>query len=450
MEVRVRLAPSPTGAPHIGTAWQALFDFVFAKKMGGKFILRLEDTDRERFVAESVEQIYQTLKWLGLEYDEGPDIGGPYAPYIQSERLDIYKKYAFELLEKGFAYKDGKAIRFKVKKEGETVWQDLVGDKKISFPNNTQEDFVILKSDGYPTYNFANVVDDHLMEITHVIRGNEFISSTPKHLMIYDTFEWIHPQFAHMPVLVGSDRAKLSKRHGAKSTLEFRDDGYLKEAVLNFLALLGWTHPEGKEIFEIEEMIKLFDFKDVNASSAYFDVTKLEWLNGEYIRKSQNSNLKSQILEYLKNISGGALDHPTEEEIGKVIPLIKERIKKLSDFVPLTDFLWEKPEYEIEVFNRLNLPAGKAGIKDLRLKIGRVAEELERMEKPWKAEVFEKTFRELASQEGLSASDMFQLIRVAISGQIVTPPLFECMKILGEEESIKRIKEAHKFLTSPS
>ncbi len=432
MNVRVRIAPSPTGSPHIGTAWQALFDFVFAKKNQGKFILRLEDTDRERYVPESVDQIYETFKWLGLNYDEGPDIGGSFGPYIQSKRLDIYKKYADELLEKGAAYKEEGAIRFETNKEGETSWVDLRGNKTINFPNNTQEDFVILKTDGYPTYNFANVVDDHLMEISHVIRGSEFISSTPKHLMLYQAFGWQSPEFVHLPVLVGSDRAKLSKRHGAKSALDFKKEGYLKEAVLNFLALLGWTHPEGKEIFSIEEMIKVFDFKDFNQSSAFFDETKLEWLNGEYIRQMSNEDLSKRLQEFL-------VDHPNRDKIAPVVPLIKERIKKLSDFVPLTDFLWEAPEYDLEVFNRLK-------IKDLRLTMEKVLEKLESMEKPWKAEVFEKTFRDLAEELKISVSQMFQLLRVAVSGQLVTPPLFESIQILGEEESIKRIKQATEFL----
>ncbi len=437
--VRVRIAPSPTGSPHIGTAWQALFDFVFAKKNNGKFILRIEDTDRERYVAGSEKQVYDTFKWLEFTFDESPEAEGEFGPYVQSKRLDIYKKHATELLEKGLAYEDGGAIRFKTNKVGKTSWHDLVGDKEITFDNGTQEDFVILKSDGYPTYNFANVVDDHLMQISHVIRGNEFISSTPKHLMLYSSFGWTPPQFAHMPVLVGSDRSKLSKRHGAKSALEFRNEGYLKDAVLNFLALLGWSHPEGKEVFEIDEMIKLFDFKDVNISSAYFDITKLDWLNGEYIRKTQDLKLKTQIYEYLQQISGKKLEYPTEAEIEKVIPLVKERIKKLSDFVPLTDFLWEKPEYEREVFNKLK-------IDDPVKVLEEVLNRLKAMEKSWEADIFESTFRKLAQDLNLSVSQMFQLIRVAISGQLVTPPLFESIQVLGEEEAEKRIKEAMNFL----
>ena len=436
MDVRVRLAPSPTGAPHIGTAWQALFDFVFARQNNGKFILRLEDTDRERYVPESVGQIYETFEWLGLSFDEGPKTGGPFGPYIQSERLNIYKKYIGELLEKGLAYNEEGAVRFKTKKDGETSWHDLVGGKTISFPNTTQEDFVILKSDGYPTYNFANVIDDHLMEISHVIRGNEFISSTPKHLMLYNIFGWTPPQFAHLPVLVGSDRSKLSKRHGAKSALEFKKDGYLKEAVLNFLALLGWMHPEGKEFFSIDEMIKVFDFKDFNQSSAFFDQTKLDWLNGEYIRKMTDEQLTTRLQEFL-------VDHSLKQKIAPVVPLIKERIKKLSDFIPLTDFLFEKAEYDIEVFNRLS-------IKNPVEVLTKVSETQNKLAKPWKAEDFEQTFRKLAEDLGLSATQMFQLIRVAVSGQTVTPPLFESIQILGEEETIKRTEEALAFLKSNS
>lgn len=432
MEVRVRLAPSPTGSPHIGTAWQALFDFVFAQKESGKFILRLEDTDRERYVPESIDQIFETLKWLGLNWDEGPDIGGPKGPYVQSERLNIYKKFSAELLNKNLAYKEDGAIKFTTEKEGSTSWHDLIGGKEISFQSNTQEDFVIIKSDGYPTYNFANVVDDHLMEISHVIRGNEFISSTPKHLMLYSAFGWQPPQFVHLPVLVGSDRAKLSKRHGAKGALEFKEEGYLQEAILNFLALLGWSHPEGKEIFSLDEMIKVFDFKDFNQASAYFDVTKLNWLNGAYIRKISNEELTKRLQDFL-------VDHPAKEKIAPVVPLIKERIKKLSDFIPLCDFLFEKPEFDRAVFDKLT-------IKNPKEVLEKIAGEMEKMKKPWKTDLFENIFRDLAKEMGVKDGDLFQLIRVAVSGQLVTPPLFESIKILGEEEVVTRVKAALQFI----
>lgn len=445
MEVRVRTAPSPTGLPHIGNTWAALINYLFAKKNKGKFIFRLEDTDKERFVEGSPEALYETLKWLGLNYDEGPDIGGPYGPYVQSERLDLYKKYANELIEKGFAYKDEGAIRFKVAKTGETSWHDLVGDRQITFPNNIQEDFVILKSDGYPTYNFAHIIDDHLMKITHVIRGGEFIPSVPKYIMLHEALGWEVPQYAHLPLLLGTDKSKLSKRHGAKSVLEFRKDGYLKEAILNFMALLGWYPPSGKEFLTLDEMIEEFDLKDINLASPIFDVGKLEWLNSEYIRKTQDSKLKSQIWEYLMYISEGKLTNPSEGDVEKAIPIIKTRIKKLSDFIPLTDFLWEKPEYDINVFNKLKIKSEK-----LEVGLKEVIEKLKSLKRPWKAQDFEINFRQLAKELDLSATEMFQIIRVAISGQTVTPPLFESMQILGEEEAIARIKEALNYLKSHS
>ena len=438
MLVRTRIAPSPTGMPHIGTAWQALFDFVFAKKNNGKFILRLEDTDRERYVPESEQQIYETLEWLGFDFDEGPKKVGDFGPYVQSERLETYKKYALELKDKGLAFEDEGAIRFKINKIGQTTYHDLVGEKDITIENSTQEDFVILKSDGYPTYNFANVIDDHLMEITHVIRGNEYISSMPKYIQLYHSLGWTPPQFAHLPLLVGSDRAKLSKRHGAKSALEYKKEGFLKEAIINFLALLGWSHPGGKEFFSLEDMISVFDFKNFNQASAFFDETKLEWMNGEYIRKMSDEDLTERLQEFLVDLSGGVLaksDHPTEEEIRKIVPLIKERIKKLSDFIPLTDFLWEKPEYDIEVFNKLKIDDLGYGVKNI---IG----VMEKMDTPWSSDVFEESFRKMAESLGISVTQMFQLIRVCISGQTVTPPLFESIKILGEEETIARVRES--------
>lgn len=435
MEVRTRIAPSPTGSPHIGTAWQALFDYVYAKRNNGKFILRLEDTDRVRLVPESAKQIDETLQWLGFEVDESPSKGGDFGPYVQSERLEIYKKYAGELLEKGFAFEDEGAIKFKINKEGNTVYHDLVGDKNVSIENSTQDDFVIIKSDGYPTYNFANVIDDHLMEISHVIRGNEYISSMPKYIQLYKSFGWEPPKFAHLPLLVGSDRAKLSKRHGAKGALEYRHDGYLKEAIINFLALLGWSHPEGKEIFSIEDMTRVFDFKNFNSASAYFDETKLDWMNGEYIRRMSDEELTERLKQYL-------VDHPAKEKIAPIVPLIKERIKKLSDFIPLTDFLFEKPEYDMEVFERLK-------INDLGLKIGKILEKLGQLSKPWKSEDFENQFKELAKELNISNLEMFQLIRASVSGQLVTPPLFESIQILGEDETKSRIKEALEFINNP-
>lgn len=468
MNVRTRIAPSPTGEDlHIGNIYTGLINFAFAKKHNGRFIVRIEDTDRARLIEGSEQKILSSLKKFGLIYDEGPDVDGPFAPYRQSERKKLYQKYAEQLLGKGLAYycsctkdqlenirkKEALEKKFvrhinycRQKKEREFVIRLKVEDgKDISFEDvirgkitiNTSQvdDQILIKSDGFPTYHLAVVVDDHLMEISHVIRAEEWISSTPKHVLLYQAFGWQLPIFAHVPILRNTDKSKISKRSSAVWASWYLEQGFLPEAMVNFMALMGWSHPEGKEIFSLEEFIEKFDLKDVKAVGPVFDTTKLEWMNGEYIRKSENSNLKTQIFEYLKEISGGELEHPTEEEVEKVLPLVKERIKKLSDFVPLTDFLWEKPEYEKEVFEKLK-------INNLKEVLGKVFKEMEEMEKPWKTEDFEKKFRKLAEDLGLSVSQMFQLIRVAVSGQTVTPPLFECIEILGEQEAINRVKEA--------
>lgn len=431
MKVKTRFAPSPTGSMHIGSVRTALYAYLLARKNQGNFSLRIEDTDQTRLVEGSVEDIIETLNWLGLKFD-GEII-------YQSKRLDLYKKYAQELVDKNFAYENMGAIYFKTthasfggKKEGKTKITDLVGSREIEFDNATQDDFVILKSDGFPTYHLAHVIDDHLMETSPVIRGAEWISSIPKHVMLFEAFGWQVPDYAHLPIILGSNKSKLSKRHGAKPASEFRRDGFLPEAILNYMAFLGWTPPSGKEILSLEEMVAEFDLKDVHLTNPVFDITKLEWLNGEYIRKMSDKELTKRLQEFL-------VDHPNKDKIGPVVPLIKERIKKLSDFVPLTDFLWEKPEYDMEVFRKLKIENSKQVLE-------KILEKLENMKSPWGAEDFEKTFRNLVEEFKIKPGDLFQLIRVAVSGQLVTPPLFESIQILGEEEAIDRIKQALQFI----
>lgn len=421
--IRVRYAPSPTGNPHVGNIRTALFTYLFARKNKGQFLIRIEDTDKKREVEKSYTAIYESLKWLGLSWDE--------PPLKQSDRLTIYKQHAQKLLQGGAAFEQNGAVYFKIKKEGTTFWTDLVGSKLIEFQNDTQEDFVILKSNGFPTYHLASVVDDHLMEISHVTRGEDWISSTPKHLMIYEAFGWEKPQFAHFPNILATDRSKLSKRHGAIGILDFKKDGILAETLINYLALLGWTPHQGKEILTLSEMVEEFDLKDINIAPAIFDLTKLEWMNGEYIRKMSDKELKKRLYEYL-------VDHPAKGKIAPLIPLIKDRIKKLSDFIPLTYFFFEKVDYEKEIFNKLNINNSEDALK-------KVLEKLKSMEKPWRSDIFESNFRKLAQDLGISATQMFQLIRVAISGQTVTPPLFESIKILGEDETIKRIEQAQQI-----
>lgn len=435
--IKTRFAPSPTGALHIGGVRTALYAYMVANKGSGIFNLRIEDTDQARLVEGAVEDIVATLKWLGLQFDG--------EPIYQSKRVEIYKEHAQKLVDAKKAYQKDGAIWFKIKKEGKTVIEDLVDNRKIEFENSMQNDFVILKSDGFPTYHLAHVVDDHLMETNPVIRGAEWISSLPKHVMLFEAFGWPVPKYAHLPIILGSDKSKLSKRHGARPASDFRKDGFLPEAILNYMALLGWTPPSGKEILPISEMIAEYDLKDVHIANPVFDITKLEWMNGEYIRKFTNHSLKDRIWDYLMYISEGELaknNHPTKEEIEKVIPLIKDRIKKLSDFIPLTDFLWEKPEYDKNVFEKLNLD----NLADV---LEKIQDKLQTMEKPWSTAVFESTFRDLSDSLSLKAGGVFQLIRVAISGQAVTPPLFESIQILGEEETTLRVKQAIEFLKSP-
>ncbi len=424
--IKTRFAPSPTGLMHIGGVRTALYAFLVARQNNGTFTLRIEDTDRNRFVPGATEDIIKNIKWLGLNFDE--------KPIIQSERKEIYQKYAKELIDKGVAYEQEGAIWFRMPKEGSLKFTDLIGNRDISFDLSEQKDFVLLKSDGFPTYHLAHVVDDHFMETNPIIRGDEWLPSIPKHVLTFQAFKWEVPQYAHLPLIVGTDRSKLSKRHGARPVGEFRQDGFLPEAILNYMALLGWTPPEDKEIITLEEMIKAFNLKDVHSTPAVFDITKLEWMNGEYIRKMSDEELTKRLQEFL-------VDHPAKDKLFPVVPLVKERIKKLSDFVPLTDFLFEKPEYDKAQFEKLN-------IKDVTDSLERVLSKLEAMDKLWKADVFEQTFRKLAEESELSASQMFQLIRVAVSGQTVTPPLFESIEILGEKETIKRVAEALRFLQS--
>lgn len=486
MEVRTRVAPSPTGFPHLGLIYQAIFDFVFAHKCKGKFILRIEDTDRSRFVEGAEEVIFDSLKWAGLEPDEGPEQGGESGPFRSSERLETYKKYARELLENDKAYRcfctkerleemrkkqesshlapmydktclrlsaeeikqkiDGGelfTIRMKVPENQKIKVRDEIAGE-IEFDSNQIDDQVILKSDGFPTYHLAALIDDHLMKITHVFRGTEWLPSLPKHVLLWQYLGWKNemPKYIHVPLLLNSDGGgKLSKRHAHTSIDFYRKEGFLPEAVVNYLANIVWNHPEGKEIFPIAEFGQAFELEpfkaDIKSNGVRFDLQKLEWMNGEYIRKMPDEELTKRLLEFLVDLSGGALaksDHPNIEEITKVVPLIKERIKKLSDFIPLTNFLFQDPEYDLAEFKKLK-------IDDIKVVLEKIQQVLIEMEKPWDSQKFESTFRKLAEELGLEAKQTFQLIRVAVSGQLVTPPLFESIQILGQEKTLKRIND---------
>ena len=475
-EIRTRIAPSPTGEDlHIGNLYTALINWAFAKKNSGKFIVRIEDTDRERFVEGAEATILASIKAFNLNPDESPEVGGPYVPYRQSERLDLYKKYADELLEKDLAYKcycskekleqirteqtatrvkkmhreycdpastgEKFVIRLKVPINENITFNDLVrGDITIS--SNELDDQVLLKSDNFPTYHLGVVVDDYLMKISHIIRAEEWISSTPKHALLYKAFGWELPIFVHLPILRNSDKSKLSKRKNPVWVTWYLKDGYLPEAILNFLALMGWSHPEQKEIFSIDEFIEKLDLKDFSPVGPAFDQVKLDWMNGEYIRKMSDEDLANRLENYLKEIDQTSKNIPGTETLKKLVPLIKERIKKLSDFIPLTDFFFGKPEYDMSVFNKLKIEDKKAALE-------KVGEILATLPSPWKSEDFENAFKDLAKELTLSNLDMFQLIRAAVAGQLVTPPLFESIQILGEEEAKLRIIDAKKYIENP-
>lgn len=458
--VRTRIAPSPTGQDlHIGNAYTALINYVFARKHAGQFIIRIEDTDRTRFVEGSEQRILASLAWLGIPHAEGPDLGGPFIPYRQSERLPLYKQYAEELIQKGHAFycfctaerleqmrKDQEAahkppmydgyckklsiqeskskiekgekyvVRLNVPDEGTTTFTDLVRGE-ISFENVLLDDQVLLKSDGFPTYHLGVVVDDHIMNITHVIRGEEWISSTPKHILLYRFFGWQLPQYAHMPVLRNPDKSKLSKRKNPVWVSMYKDQGFLPEAILNYLSLMAWANPEGKEIYSVEDMVGVFDLKQIQTSAPIFDVEKLKWMNGEYLRKKSDNQLIQLICAFDQSIPQDS------DKLTKIIPLVKERMRTLAEFRSLAGFFFERPT----VFEQ---PLKKDFIEGLH-------GALEGCE--WNHDAMEKTVRQFADTRGAKAKEVFMQLRISVTGKTVGPPLLESMEVLGKEESLERL-----------
>lgn len=408
--VRVRFAPSPTGIPHIGNTRTALFNYLFAKHQNGEFILRIEDTDQKRIVKGAEEAILEILEWLGIKNDE--------EILHQSERVEIYKKYADELLAKNIAYKKENAVWIKMPKDKTFEWNDLVGNKKIKFEGKTQEDFVILKSDGFPTYHLANVIDDHLMEITHVIRGEEWISSTPKHLYLYESMGWDKPQFAHLPVILGPDRAKLSKRHGAESILDYRQKGYLKEALLNYMTLLGWSPKNDKEIFSVDELIQGFDIKDVNSANPIFDIKKLEWINGVWIRSIKE--LDKRLLNFYKEDK--EITELLNSSAGKLfIDASVSRMRTLADFKNLVDKKRERNK-----------------TLDEKKSAGELLDYLEKEFKnsPWPDENFLSALKNFSKDKNLS----FKIIYFLLTGKEHGVGILELNGIYGKDFFIDNLK----------
>jgi len=460
MSVRTRIAPSPTGQDlHIGNAYTALINYVVAKKAGGQFIIRIEDTDRTRLVEGSEQRILASLDWLGIPHQEGPDIGGQYAPYRQSDRLESYRKYAENLIAKGHAYycfctaerleemrkrqeadhkppmydglcktidlKDAKSrvekgerhvIRMNVPDDGVTAFTDLIRGE-VSFENALIDDQVIIKSDNFPTYHLGVVIDDHEMKISHIIRGEEWISSTPKHILLYNFFGWEIPRIAHVSVLRNPDRSKLSKRKNPVWVSDYKAKGYLPEAILNYLASLAWSYPDGRDVFSVGEMTDVFEISQLKTSAPIFDVEKLRWMNGEYIRMMSDEDLMQKLYAFDSKIPHDDM------KMKQILPLVKERMKTLAEFWSLAGFFFEKPD----LFERLG-----------NMRLGAIAKEA-LSESDWTHEAMEKRVREASDAAHEKARDVFMELRLAVTGKTVGPPLLESLMVLGKEETLKRL-----------
>ena len=423
--IRVRFAPSPTGYLHIGGARTALFNWMYAKSQEGKFILRIEDSDRERSKKEFVDEILDSLQWLGFKWDE---------LYYQSQRFDIYREYAEKLLKEDKAYKEESAVILKMP-QTEVVMADLIRGE-IRFDTETIKDQVLLKSDGSPTYSFACVVDDALMEISHVIRGEDHISNTPKQIIIYQALGFKIPKFAHLPLIMGTEGGRLSKRTGAVAVTDYRSMGYLPEAVVNYLMLLGWSPGENQEVVKFSDAVKKFSIKKINKTAAEFSLDKLNWINSQYIKKMDTEKLTDQLIPFLME-ERYIKDKNDFNRIylQKIVKLFQGRISTLRDFLEWTAFIFKE---------RISLDADakekfKFGSTETVQRFKSLAEALERVE-PFAAEVVEEAFRDFVKKQGLEASELVHPVRVALTGKTVGPGLFETMSILGKEKTIERLK----------
>ena len=482
--VRVRFAPSPTGELHIGGARTALFNWLFARHNRGKFILRIEDTDVLRSEKSFSQSAIENLRWLGLDWDEGPEKRGEYGPYFQSQRLGIYEKYALRLIRKGRAYlcyctleelelrkkkmqaegklpkydgrcrtlsprekarfeKEGRfpSIRFKVSQEGTTYVEDLLRGK-VGFENKILGDFIILKSNKTPTFNFANVVDDTLMGITYVIRGDDHLSNTPRQILLYKALGFESPRYAHIPMILGRDGTKLSKRHGATSISYYKEEGYLPWVMVNYLALLGWSTIDSQQFFEKEELIEKFSLEGVGKSAAIFDPDKLEWMNGEYIRKMKPEALTELLIPYLEkaNLIEKKINQSDRDKIAQVVLLEQKRIKTLSQITDLADFFFKKEfDYNPQaVKKRLKKDYVPSLLEEMRESIKQLSS--------FTKENLEEMARNLAEKLSLSTSKVFHPLRVALTGKMRGPGLFELAVVLGKNEVLRRIERALKML----
>ena len=480
-KIRTRFAPSPTGRMHVGNLRSALYEFLIAKHAGGDFMLRIEDTDQERFVEGAVDIIYDTLAKAGITHDEGPDKDGGYGPYVQSERMKtgIYMKYARELIEKGEAYycfcdkerlstlktevvegkeimiydkhclylgkeeveknlAEGKpfVIRQNIPMEGTTTFHDeLYGD--ITVENAELDDMILIKSDGYPTYNFANVVDDHTMNITHVVRGNEYLSSSPKYQRLYDAFGWKSPVYIHLPLITDENHKKLSKRSGHSSFEDLLEQGFLPEAVVNYIALLGWSPEDNREIFSLNELIKEFDYHRINKSPSVFDYMKLKWMNGEYIKAMADEAFYTMAEPYLKSVIKKDLD------LHKIAAMVKTRIEVFPDICDLIDFFETLPEYDPEMYTHKKMKTNKETSLAVLQELCPVFEQQE----DYSNDALYQLLTTFAAEHEYKNGYVLWPVRTAVSGKQMTPAgATEIMEILGKEESINRIRKGIELL----
>ncbi|OGY08991.1 MAG: hypothetical protein A2700_01765 [Candidatus Blackburnbacteria bacterium RIFCSPHIGHO2_01_FULL_44_64] len=426
-KIRVRIAPSPTGFVHVGNVYGALFNYAFARKNNGTFILRIDDTDQKRHVEGAEEVLYSGFEWLGIRWDEGPDKGGQYGPYKPSEKIDKYQKIAHDLVNQGLAYEEDGAIKLKSPKK-DFSWNDAIRGE-ITFPETEVKDFVILKSDGFPVYHFNSVVDDIEMEITHVIRGEEHISNTPRQIALFEALKASPPVFAHFPTLRNSEHKKLSKRRDPVDLRLYREAGYLPEALVNFLCLLGWSHPEEKEIFSINEFIDKFSLERVRKAGPIFDSKKLDWINGMYIRQLTDD-------EFIRHLKTHLSSDTNDEFLGKITPLIKERINKLADAEDLLKFFWEKPQVEKPLFEN----------EQSTLHIASALETLRKVP-GWSLEEINSSLKKAIEEKGFKTGDFYMTMRLVLAGKKVTPPINESMEILGKEETLSRLETAERVMT---
>jgi glutamyl-tRNA synthetase len=478
---RVRFAPSPTGYLHVGGARTGLFNWLYARRHGGTFVLRIEDTDVERSSADMVTGILDGLRWLGLDWDEGPEVGGPHAPYFQSERLERYRNAATQLVNEGHAYScycsperlreerelaeqrgeawqydraclslaaeraaeleaagAPRAIRFKVP-AGTTAFDDAVRGR-IEFETANIEDFVVQRSDGHPTYHLSVVVDDVDMEITHVIRGDDHISNTPKHVLLFQAFGAPIPRFAHVPLILGSDKKRLSKRHGATSVTEYERQGYLPEAMVNFLALLGWSPGEDRELMLASELIERFSLEGITGGNAVFDTEKLDWMNGQYIARMAIEDLARAVAPFL--IEAGLTVPASHEYSHRLLELLRPRAKRLTDFVEMArPFLMDTVEYEQEAVDK-HLSSG-----DLGPHVAALVSVL-RTVTPFDEPHVEAAVRGSAAERGIKAGALIHATRVAVTGRTTSPGLFEVLVLLGRERTVGRLERLMTFLST--